>query len=79
MILNVPILDLRPIALSIVEKESIKKLKYLKYNNNPTPVNTPKVVSNEDFLESLVSYMALPRKKIISVANNSIKSIFQSV
>jgi len=49
--LNVPMFEFRPIALSKDEKESIKKLKYLKYNNNPNPVNTPSVVNNEDFLE----------------------------
>jgi hypothetical protein len=60
------------------EKESIKKLKYLKYTNNPTLVNTPKVVSNEDFLELFVLCIALPKKKIIIVATNNMGIIFQS-
>ena len=42
MILKDPMFEWRPMALNRDEKESMKKLKYLKYTNNPTPVNTPK-------------------------------------
>ena len=51
IILNVPMFEFRPIAFNKEEKESIKKLKYLKYTNNPNPVNTPRVVNKEAFLE----------------------------
>jgi hypothetical protein len=76
--LNVPMFDFRPIALSKDEKESMKKLKYLKYTNNPKPVNTPRVVYKEAFLELLALWTAIPRKKIINVATNSKGTILQS-
>jgi hypothetical protein len=60
-------LELRPIALNAEEKESTKKLKYLKYNNNPTPLITPKVDSNFDFLSLLVLSIAFPKRKTIIV------------
>ena len=70
--------DFRPIALNNDEKESIKKLKYLKYTNNPKPVNTPRVLNNEDFLELSDLWTAIPRKKILIVATNNKGKILQS-
>ena len=71
--------EFKPIALVKDEKDFIKKLKYLKYTNNPTPVNTPKVVSKDAFLELFVLCTAIPRKKTIIVATSNNGIIFQSV
>lgn len=53
IILNVPMFDFRPMVFNKDEKESIKKFKYLKYTNNPTPIITPRDVNKVAFLELL--------------------------
>lgn len=52
IILKVLILTVIPIAVNTDEKDSMKKLKYLKYNNKATPISTPTVVIRFDFFVS---------------------------
>jgi hypothetical protein len=59
----------------------MKKFKYLKYNNNPTPRQTPNVVSADDFfrLSSLRYFeITFPKKKKTEVAISNIGIIFHS-